>query len=145
MTTPDPASAALHEQLVQAAVHAPSVHNTQPWRFSSSGADLDLWADPGRQLAVLTARFARNHWKYRSHRKAYAGILMDAAHLSQTLQLVSTELGLGAFVTLAINARDIDDRLGLDGVAEGAVAMVGCGPRAPGRSPLELDFALLES
>ena len=57
---------------------------------------------------VLTARFSRNHWKYRRHQKAYAGILMDAAHLSQTLYLVATELGLGAFVTIAINSRDIE-------------------------------------
>jgi putative peptide maturation dehydrogenase len=87
---------------------------------------------------VLTARFYRNHWKYRRHQRAYAGILMDAAHLSQTLYLVSGELGLGAFVTIAINARDIEERLGLDGVSEGVVAMTGCGRRAPGKSPLEL-------
>lgn len=89
---------------------------------------------------VLTARFYRNHWKYRQHQKAYAGILMDAAHLSQTLYLVSTELGLGAFVTLAVNGLDIEKRLGLDGVSEGVIAMTGCGPPAPGVSPLELQF-----
>jgi putative peptide maturation dehydrogenase len=87
---------------------------------------------------VLTARFYRNHWKYRRHQKAYAGLLMDAAHLSQTLYLVSAELGLGAFVTIAINARDIEERLGLDGISEGVIAMTGCGPRAPGESPLDL-------
>jgi putative peptide maturation dehydrogenase len=76
---------------------------------------------------VLTARFGRNHWKYRWHQKAYPAILMDAAHLSQTLYLVSTELGLGPFVTLAINGRDIEARLGLDGVNEGVIAMTGCG------------------
>jgi putative peptide maturation dehydrogenase len=90
---------------------------------------------------VLTARFYRNHWKYRRHAKAYAGVLMDAAHLSQTLYLVSADLGLGAFITLAVNARDIEERLGLDGCAEGVVAMTGCGPRASGESPLELRFA----
>ncbi len=90
---------------------------------------------------VLTARFFRNHWKYRRHQKAYAGILMDAAHLSQTLYLISADLGLGAFVTLAINGRDIEDRLGLDGVQEGAIAMTGCGHRAGGQTPLELPYA----
>lgn len=87
---------------------------------------------------VLTARYYRNHWKYRRHQKAYAGILMDAAHLSQTLYLVSGEVGLGAFVTIAINSRDIERALGMDGISEGVVAMSGCGPRAPGESPLEL-------
>jgi putative peptide maturation dehydrogenase len=89
---------------------------------------------------ILTARFYRNHWKYRRHPKAYAGVLMDAAHLSQTLYLVSADLGLGAFVTLAVNGRDIERRLGLDGAAEGVVAMVGCGVRAAGESPLELRY-----
>jgi putative peptide maturation dehydrogenase len=90
---------------------------------------------------VLTARFYRNHWKYRRHQKAYAGILMDAAHLSQTLYLVSAELGIGAFVTIAINGRDIEKRFGLDGVREGVIAMAGCGPRAQGDSPLDLRFS----
>ena len=69
---------------------------------------------------VLAARFYRNHWKYRRHPRAYAGILMDAAHLSQTLYLVAAELGLGAYMTIAINGRDIEERLGLDGVEAGA-------------------------
>ena len=89
---------------------------------------------------VLTARYYRSHWKYRRHDRAYAGILMDAAHLSQTLYLVSADLSLGAFVTMAINGRDIEERLGLDGVAEGVVAMSGCGPRDARGSPLELAF-----
>jgi putative peptide maturation dehydrogenase len=90
---------------------------------------------------VLTARFYRNHWKYRRHQKAYAGILMDAAHLSQTLYLVAADLGLGAFVTIALSSRDIEERLGLDGVSEGVIAMSGCGQRAEGQSLLELQFA----
>jgi putative peptide maturation dehydrogenase len=90
---------------------------------------------------VLTARFYRSHWKYRRHPKAYAGILMDAAHLSQTLYLVATELGLGAFVTVAINGLEIEERLGLDGIEEGVIAVCGCGVRAAGDSPLELSFS----
>jgi putative peptide maturation dehydrogenase len=90
---------------------------------------------------ILTARFYRNHWKYRHHHKAYTAILMDAAHLSQTLYLVSGELGLGAYVTIAINGRDIEERLGLDGVSEGVIAMAGCGPRTASLSPLEPQFS----
>lgn len=89
---------------------------------------------------VLAARFNRNHWKYRRHPRAYAGILMDAAHLSQTLYLVAAELGLGAYFTLGINGRDIEKRLKLDGVERGAIAVCGCGPRSPHRSPLEPEF-----
>jgi putative peptide maturation dehydrogenase len=90
---------------------------------------------------VLTARFYRSFWKYRRHPKGYAALLMDAAHLSQTLYLVCADLGLGAFVTTAVNAHNIEERLGLDGWSEGVLAMSGCGPRADRRSPFEPEFA----
>jgi len=38
--------------VVATAVWAPSVHNTQPWRFSADGQEICLHADPVRQLAV---------------------------------------------------------------------------------------------
>jgi SagB-type dehydrogenase family enzyme len=90
-------------------------------------------------LFLLTARFPRSFWKYRRHEKAYAAILMDAGHLSQTFYLVCTDLGLGPFVTAAINERDIEEALGIDGFAEGAVAVLGCGipgPSDPSRDPI---------
>ena len=119
----------------------------------------DLSAEEARELAtqfvcgqeyfaaahvsfVLAARFYRNHWKYRRHPRAYAGMLVDAGHLSQTLYLVAAELGLGAYVTMAINGRDIETRLELDGVETGAIAVCGCGPRAARPSPLEPRFSV---
>jgi putative peptide maturation dehydrogenase len=93
---------------------------------------------------VMTARFPRSHWKYRRQQKAYPVILMDAAHLSQTHYLVATELGLGAYVTMAINALEIEERLGLDGIAEGVVAMAGCGKQRPEGSPFEPRFVPYE-
>jgi len=91
-------------------------------------------------LVVLAARFERNHWKYNAHDKAYPAILMDAAHLSQTLYLVAAELGLGAFVTAAINGVDVDERLGLDGYREGSLAICGFGPPAAEPSPFDPAF-----
>jgi putative peptide maturation dehydrogenase len=91
-------------------------------------------------LVVLAVRFERAFWKYRNHQKALAAVLMDAAHLSQTLYLVCTELGLGAFVTAAVNNSDIDERLGLDGYGEGAVAVCGFGVPAAERSPFDPVF-----
>jgi hypothetical protein len=40
-------------RLLGAAAAAPSIHNTQPWRFRGSGHDLvDVHGDPGRMLWV---------------------------------------------------------------------------------------------
>src|SRR6266498_2951029 len=41
------------ETVVAAAVAAPSVLNTQPWRFIAHGEAIDLHADPGRTLHVI--------------------------------------------------------------------------------------------
>jgi nitroreductase len=43
----------LARQVVELATRAPSVHNTQPWRFVAGMAELDLYADRTRQLAAL--------------------------------------------------------------------------------------------
>ena len=91
-------------------------------------------------LVVLTTRFYRNFWKHPRHERSYAVLLMDAAHLSQTFYLVCADLGLGAFVTAAINGANIEERLGLDGVAEGAIAVCGCGVPANVASRLEPEF-----
>lgn len=91
-------------------------------------------------LIVLTARFYRSFWKYRKHQRAYAVILMDAGHLSQTFYLVCTGLGLGAFVTGAINGAKVEDALGLDGFQEGAIAVCGFGRPAVGKTALEPEF-----
>jgi len=77
-------------------------------------------------LFLLTASFARNFWKYQAHAKAYRVLLFDAAHLSQTLYLVCADLGLGAFVSAAVNEHDIDRRLGLATFTEAAILVCGC-------------------
>jgi putative peptide maturation dehydrogenase len=90
-------------------------------------------------LFLLTTRFYRSFWKYRRHRRAYAVLLMDAAHLAQTFYLVCTELGLGAFVTAAVNGANIEEQLGLDPFTEGALAICGCGRPATDEE-LDMNF-----
>jgi putative peptide maturation dehydrogenase len=82
-------------------------------------------------LFVMSSRFYRSFWRYRRHDKAFAAQLMDAAHLSQTFSLVAADLGLGAFVTVAINNGDVDDRLRLAKFEEGSIAICGCGVPQP--------------
>ena len=43
----------LLREIVEQAARAPSVHNTQPWRFVTRGDELELWTDPSRGLTVL--------------------------------------------------------------------------------------------
>lgn len=46
-------SHAVIERIVRAATLAPSLHNSQPWRFVAKGQRLDLFADPARALPVI--------------------------------------------------------------------------------------------
>lgn len=54
MTTTSPSPADLRSA-VAAATRAPSVHNTQPWRFRIFDGGVDLFADRSRQLTVSDA------------------------------------------------------------------------------------------
>ncbi|HVT31669.1 MAG TPA: putative peptide maturation dehydrogenase [Rhodanobacteraceae bacterium] len=90
-------------------------------------------------FVIPVTRFRRNFWKYRNHAKAYRALVLDVGHLSQTLYLAATELGLAAFITAAINEVDIETAFGLDPLEEGPLAVCGFGRRAAARREVELD------
>ncbi len=90
-------------------------------------------------MVIAASRFHRNFWKYRNHAKAYRALILDVGHLSQTLYLAATELGLAAFITAAINEIDIEDAFGLDPLEEGPLAVCGFGYRGAERSEVEFD------
>jgi putative peptide maturation dehydrogenase len=79
---------------------------------------------------VMTARFARSFWKYRRHAKAFRALLLEAGHLSQNFYLLCTRLGLGPYVTAAIDDGELERALELDPMFEAPLAVCGCG-RAP--------------
>ena len=78
---------------------------------------------------VMAAVFERSMWKYPSPR-AYRSILIDAGHLGQTFCLVATALGLAPFCTMAFREQHIDKVIGVDGVSETAMYVVGAGSRS---------------
>jgi SagB-type dehydrogenase family enzyme len=87
-------------------------------------------------VVVMSAIFERSMWKYPSSR-AYRSILIDAGHLGQTFCLVATALGLAPFCTMAFRESQIDKVIGVDGVSETAMYIVGAGsrPRRMRRQP----------
>lgn len=90
-------------------------------------------------LIVLASRFRRTTWKYRNHAKAYRALVLDAGHLSQTLHLAATERGLAAFITAAVNERDIEEIFALDPLREGVIAVCGFGWRGTQVEEAEFD------
>jgi putative peptide maturation dehydrogenase len=90
-------------------------------------------------IVVMAARFERSYWKYRRHAKAYRALLLEAGHASQNFYLAATDLGLGAFVTAAVNESDIEAAFGLDPLAEGVVLINGLGARGSERAMTEFD------
>ena len=99
------------------------------------------WFSNAPVLVVLAPRFARSFWKYRHHAKAYRALILDSGHLSQTLYLSATDLGLGAFVTSAINEIDIEQAFGMDPLEESPLAICGFGWRAERMETTEFDPA----
>lgn len=97
------------------------------------------WFGDAHVLVVLAPRFDRTFWKYRQHAKAYRVVALEAGHVSQTLYLSATDLGLGAFITGAINERHLERALGLDHVTQGVLAICGFGWRSRTMETAELD------
>lgn len=126
----------------------PVAHALEPLRELAPDAARDLarvfvagqayFTDAPLQL-VMASRFERNFWKYRNHAKAWRATILDAGHLSQTVYLAATELGLAAFITAAINEGDIEDAFGLDPMEQGVLSVSGFGHRAAQLTDIEFD------
>jgi SagB-type dehydrogenase family enzyme len=74
----------------------------------------------------MTAVFPRSMWKYRAPR-AYRIVTLETGHLGQTFCLVATWLGLAPFTTAACRDTAIERALGIDGITESLMYLVGVG------------------
>lgn len=99
------------------------------------------WFADAHVLVIMVCRYERTFWKYRRHAKGYRVVAMEAGHLSQQLALAATDAGLGAFVTGAVNERQIERALNLDPAREGVLAVCGFGWRGQHMHEAELDPA----
>lgn len=112
----------------------------QPLRdFIMESVGQQHWFANAHCLVTLVPRFDRTFWKYRRHAKGYRVVTLEAGHLSQTLYLSATDLGLGAFITGAINEKHLERGFGLDPIQQGALAVCGFGWRAQHMETAELD------
>jgi SagB-type dehydrogenase family enzyme len=112
--------------------------------------EVSVWVDefasgqsfftPAHATFLMTTRFQRSYWKYRNNSRVYSVLQMDVGHLSQTFYLVSSDLGLGAFVTAALNTVNIEKKLGFDPMTEAPLALCGCGWPGPDKFHLEVEY-----
>lgn len=71
-----------------------------------------MFSDDLSAGVVITCRFGKLAWMY-AHSRAYRVALLDAGHLSQTLQLMATAVGLRTWVTGMFFDFDIQSLLDL--------------------------------
>ena len=94
-----------------------------------------VFASEAHVAIFMVARYRRNFWKYRERINTFNVILKDAGHLSQTFQLVATDLGLGAFYTGAIDPPEILRSLGYEDFSDrfqhGPIGILGAGFQSP--------------
>lgn len=134
------ASGLYHYQCVEHALEPLQLLGSEP--LASCAHDLvagQRWFADAPVLVLLAARFQRSFWKYRNHAKAWRVVQLDAGHLSQSFYLSATEQGYGAFITGAINDECAERLFELDGLAAGAVAVCGFGPRSGSNEWNEFD------
>lgn len=84
------------------------------------------WVGHGAFLCVLSAVFARTLWKY-PPTHAYRLLFLEAGHAAQNFALLATILALGPFQTAAMQESKIEKLIGLDGVNEFPVYLLGAG------------------
>jgi len=84
------------------------------------------WFAAAGAVVFFTGVVARTMWRY-PYGRAYRALLIEAGHVCQTFCLAATWLGLAPFCTLALADSAIEQKLGIDGVAEVILYAAGVG------------------
>lgn len=94
------------------------------------------WVGDSQLVLFYTSYLPRHRWKYRSDR-GYRILLLDAGHLSQTVYLLATALGLRMTFIAAIRDELVEEALGVDPGVEFVVgcAVIGTSPVVPATAP----------
>jgi SagB-type dehydrogenase family enzyme len=87
------------------------------------------WVGDAGALLIYTSVIERNQWKYPVSR-TYRILLMDVGHLSQTVYLLATALGLNITFTAALRDEMVEELLGCDPAGELVLGMSVLGTRA---------------
>jgi SagB-type dehydrogenase family enzyme len=84
------------------------------------------WANDLPFVVIMTCRFDKLWWKY-PHSRAYRAMLMEVGHLSQSLLLSASALGLHGWLTGYFHDRELNELLMLQWPKEHTVFVVGAG------------------
>ncbi|GAB3655820.1 SagB/ThcOx family dehydrogenase [Actinocorallia lasiicapitis] len=82
------------------------------------------WLADAAVLLVYTAVIGRTQWRYRT-RRAYRDVAIEAGHLSQTVLLTASGLGLAATFATAVSEAELEKVIGVDGVSEVVLGVAG--------------------
>ncbi|MEV6275123.1 NAD(P)H nitroreductase [Nocardia sp. NPDC051832] len=117
MSSAQPDAETLHAAITMA-VRAPSVHNTQPWRWRITGSAVQLYADPERHLSATDPQ--------------RRGLVLSCGAALHHLRVALAMLGWSTAVSYIPDPVDPDH-----------LATVECAPREPTRTDFELSAAIL--
>lgn len=84
------------------------------------------WLVAAPALLIYTAVIERSQWRYGS-RRAYRDVLLGLGHVSQTVLLTASAMGLGALTATAVSDEALEELLGCDRVAEPVLAVTALG------------------
>jgi nitroreductase len=87
--------------VVAAATRAPSIHNTQPWRFTASADRLDVFLDGGRALPVLDPT-SRQQVISCGSAVEFAVVALSAAGFDAAVDLLPDDVDPDHLATIAV-------------------------------------------